>query len=364
MEENKLQYFEFDISKQVLTLDGITYSSTEALDFLKGKSEYDGLYSFLLEWFDGKTEIKVHTSGSTGKPKELVVRKEQMMQSARLTCEFLHLRKGDSALINMSLGYIAGKMMAVRALIAGLDIHYIPPCGHPLENIRKPFRFLSMVPLQVFNSLHVPEERKILEESDILIIGGGAIDTNLEEELKKLPGEIYCTYGMTETLSHIALRRINGSQSSSSYYPFSSVNLSLSEDGTLVINAPLVSDVVLKTNDIAEINPDGSFNIIGRKDNTINSGGVKIQIEQVEEKLKALIHAPFAVTSKKDPKFGEIVVLLVAAPVDYEMLKTEMSKVLTSYQVPKKIFVVDSIPLTESGKICRAKVKEIASTLS
>jgi len=101
----------------------------------------------------------------------------------------------------MSLGYIAGKMMVVRALIAGLDIHYIPPCGHPLENIRKPFRFLSMVPLQVFNSLHVPEERKILEESDILIIGGGAIDTNLEEELKKLPGEIYCTYGMTETLS-------------------------------------------------------------------------------------------------------------------------------------------------------------------
>jgi len=85
-----------------------------------------------------------------------------MMQSARLTCEVLHLRKGDSALINMSLGYIAGKMMAVRALIAGLDIHYIPPCGHPLENIRKPFRFLSMVPLQVFNSLQVPEERKIL----------------------------------------------------------------------------------------------------------------------------------------------------------------------------------------------------------
>jgi len=169
---------------------------------------------------------------------------------------------------------------------------------------------------------------------------------------------------MTETLSHIALRRINGSQASNSYYPFSSVSLSLSEDGTLVINAPLVSDVVLQTNDIAEINPDGSFNIIGRKDNTINSGGVKIQIEQVEEKLKTLIHAPFAVTSKNDSKFGEIVVLLVAAPVDDEMLKTEMGKVLFSYQVPKKIFVVDSIPLTESGKISRAKVKEIASELN
>jgi len=253
--------------------------------------------------------------------------------------------------------------MAVRALIAGLDIHYIPPCGHPLENIKKPFRFLSMVPLQVFNSLQVPKERKILEESDILIIGGGAIDTKLEEELKKLPSEIYCTYGMTETLSHIALRRVNGEKASKSYYPFSSLDLSLSEDGTLVINAPLVCDQVLQTNDIAEINPDGSFNIIGRKDNTINSGGVKIQIEQVEEKLKEIIPVPFAITSKSDSKFGEIVVLLITAPIDYELLRNEMKKVLTPYQFPKEIFLVDSIPLTESGKIGRAKLKKMASEL-
>ncbi|WP_321519756.1 AMP-binding protein [uncultured Bacteroides sp.] len=363
MAQSDKQIFELDIQKQSLTLDGVTYSHEEILSFLKDKSEYCGLYTFLFQWFDGDTHIKVHTSGSTGKPKELVVRKEQMMQSARLTCEFLNLRKGDTALICMSMDYIAGKMMAVRALIAGLDLHFMASCGHPFEKLDKPFRFVAMVPLQVFNSLQIPEERERLKQTEILIIGGGTIDPLLEEELKDFPSEIYCTYGMTETLSHIALRRISGQEASLSYRPFSSVNLSLSPEDTLVIDAPLVSDERLVTNDIAEIHADGSFDILGRKDNTINSGGVKIQIEQVEAKLKPLLNTPFAVTSQSHPKFGEIVVLLVVPPVNTEILKDEMAKLLSPYQMPKKIILVDAIPQTESGKISRAKVKEMASGL-
>ena len=363
MVQSDKQTFELDIQKQSLTLNGITYLREEILSFLKNKSEYTGLYIFLSQWFNGDTHIKVYTSGSTGKPKELIVRKEQMMQSARLTCEFLNLKKGDTALICMSMDYIAGKMMAVRALVAGLDLHFITPCGHPFEMVEKQFRFVAMVPLQVFNSLQVIEEKERLRRTDILIIGGGAIDPLLEEELKNFPGEIYCTYGMTETLSHIALRRINGPKAAHSYYPFSSVNLSLSSEGTLLIDAPLVSDERLVTNDIAEIHADGSFDILGRKDNTINSGGVKIQIEQVEAKLKPLLKTPFAVTSQLHPKFGEIVVLLVVPPVNTEILKDEMAKLLSPYQIPKKIIVVDAIPQTGSGKISRTKVKELASRL-
>lgn len=355
--------YELDIKKQTLTLDGVTYSPEEIQRFLKDKPEYAGLHTFLVQWFDGNPDLRVHTSGSTGKPKELVVRKEQMMQSARLTCDFLHLKNGNTALICMSMDFIAGKMMAVRALVAGLDIHFIPTCGHPLEKVEQPFRFLSMVPLQVFNTLQVPEERERLKQSDILIIGGGAIDQALEEELKEFPGEIYCTYGMTETLSHIALRRINGPQASVSYRPFSSVALSLSEEGTLVIDAPLVNDEQQVTNDIAEIHADGSFDILGRKDNTIISGGVKIQIELMEKLLKPLLQTPFAITSQPHPKFGEIVVLLVVPPVNTEILKKEMAKVFSPYQLPKKIFLVDAIPETGSGKISRAEVKQIAAGL-
>lgn len=362
MQSQKMKY-ELNIEKQTLTLDGVTYSPGEIQRFLKDKPAYAGLHAFLSQWFDGDDCIRVHTSGSTGKPKELVVRKEQMMQSARLTCEFLNLSKGDSALICMSMEYIAGKMMAVRALVAGLDIHFIPTCGHPLEKVKHPFRFLSMVPLQVFNSLQVPRERGLLKQSDILIIGGGAVDPQLEEELKGFPGEIYCTYGMTETLSHIALRRLNGPQASASYHPFSSVKLSLSPEGTLVIDAPLVNEERQVTNDIAEIHADGSFDILGRKDNIINSGGVKIQIEKVEELLKPLIQTPFAITSRSHPKFGEVVVLLVVPHVDTEKLVDDMQKVLSPYQLPKKIFLVDAIPQTGSGKISRAEVKRMAAEL-
>lgn len=161
-----------------------------------------------------------------------------------------------------------------------------------------------MIPLQVYNTLRVPEERKRLEQTDILIIGGGAIDAALEQEIRQMPNTVYSTYGMTETLSHVALRRLNGPEASPYYHPFSSVTLSLSPDNTLVIDAPLVCDERLVTNDVARLLPDGSFAIIGRKDNIINSGGIKIQIEEVEERLRPYIMGDFAITSVPGREVG------------------------------------------------------------
>lgn len=320
---------------------------------------------FLSDWFAPSPTLSVHTSGSTGTPKELLVRKDRMMQSARLTCCFLGLRPGDTALLCMPLRYIAGKMMVVRALVAGLDLRLQPPSGHPLALMAtgSPLRFAAMIPLQVYNTLRVPEEAARLRAIGHLIIGGGAIDPELETALRDFPGGVYSTYGMTETLSHIALRRLSGPGASPYYTPFPSVAVSLTTEGTLAIDAPLVADGRLETNDVAELLPDGRFTILGRKDNIINSGGIKIQIEAVEKVLRPLISANFALTAVPHPKFGEALVLLVegADEDDGNRLRETIGRHLPPYHVPKHILAVDRIPQTGTGKISRAECRRLAT---
>lgn len=325
----------------------------------------EDLKTFLAEWEDPSPYIQVQTSGSTGTPKQLTVRKEQMWQSARITCEYLGLKKGDNALLCMPLQYIAGKMMVVRSLYAGLNLIVRQPSGHPLAGVSEPLRFAAMIPMQVYNTLRNPEERERLCQTDILIIGGGAIDAALENEIRQLPNAVYSTYGMTETLSHIALRRLNGPEASPAYYPFPSVGISLSEEDTLVIKAPLVCDEVLKTNDVARLHPDGSFSILGRKDNIINSGGIKIQTEVVEEALHPVISVKFAITSVPHPKFGEAIVLLIEdkeKKVEPAGLQSRIDSVLPKYQRPKYIIEVETLPLTGSGKIDRKTCRALAQS--
>lgn len=217
-----------------------------------------------------------------------------------------------------------------------------------------------MVPLQVYNTLQVPEEKERLKQTDILIIGGGAIDEALEAEIKHLPTAAYSTYGMTETLSHIALRRLNGTLASEHYYPFSSVKLSLSVENTLVIDAPLVCDEILQTNDIAHIYPDGSFMILGRKDNVINSGGIKIQAEEMEKLLRPFIPVPFVITSVPDQRLGQAVTLLIVGQLDTRELENKLQTTLEPYYRPKHIFITKFIPQTENGKIDRVGCRTLA----
>lgn len=305
---------------------------------------------FLQVWNDGNERLLVHTSGSTGKPKPLWVEKQRMLNSARITCDFLGLHPGDTALLCMSLDYIAGKMMVVRSIERNLRLICVPPSGHPLATIKDEITFAAMVPMQVYNSLQVPAERERLRNIQQLIIGGGAIDDTLQRELADFPHAVWSTYGMTETLSHIALRRLNGKNASEWYAPFDSVQVSLDTDGCLVIHAPLVCAEPLKTNDIAEIAPDGKFRIKGRKDNVICSGGIKIQIEEVETLLKPHMPAPFIIAKKKDEKFGEVVVLLTES-TDITQVEQICRTVLPNkYWIPKEVHHIDHIPFTETGK--------------
>lgn len=329
------------------------------------------LEDFLSEWNNDSDRVLVHTSGSTGKPKPMMVEKKRMLNSARITCDFLGLKPGDSALLCMSLDYIAGKMVVVRSIERHLHLISVSPSGHPLKDVNLKelngeITFAAMVPMQVYNTLQVPEERERLCHIRHLIIGGGAIDAALEQELRSLPGNIaiWSTYGMTETLSHIALRRINGAEASEWYQPFDSVKISQTDEGCLVIDAPLVCAETLVTNDIVEIEPyiynkvenhnkveKLRFRIKGRKDNVICSGGIKIQIEEVEEFLKPHLEKPFMLAKKKDEKFGEIAVLL-SEDKEIKTVEATIRRLLSDhkYWIPREFRYVEHLPLTETGK--------------
>lgn len=318
------------------------------------------LNDFLDEWNNPKDTVEVQTSGSTGVPKCIRVEKQRMLNSARITCDFLGLKAGDTALLCMPLDYIAGKMVVVRSIERQLRLTTVEASGHPLKNITNSFDFAAMVPMQVYNSLQVPEEREKLRTIKHLIIGGGPINDDLQQQLSRFPNNVWSTYGMTETLSHIALRRLNGENASLWYTPFSTVSISLNTNGCLVIEAPLVHEGRLETHDCAEIR-DGKFRILGRLDNVINSGGIKIQAEEVEEKLRPHIKMPYLISKCSDEKFGEVVVLLTECP-DLSFVKEICCNVLPKFWQPKHYLYTSHIPLTGTGKPARKAAEEWCNT--
>ena len=328
------------------------------------------LKEFLAEWHNDSPTMLVHTSGSTGKPKPMLVEKRRMEASARMTCDFLGLSEGDTALLCMSLDYIPGKMMVVRSLVRGLRLVCVEPSGTPLRDLFRPLLaspnlreemsidFAAMVPMQVWNTLQVPEQRERLMLIRQLIIGGGAIDDALAAELRAFPHAVWSTYGMTETLSHVALRRLSGPEATDWYTPMTGVSLSQTADGCLVVDAPAVHDGLLVTNDMVALAPDGRFRILGRKDNVICSGGLKIQAEEVERLLRPHLRVPYLISKRPDPKFGEAVVLLTEG--DAGEARRVCEEVLPKYWQPKHYVGVLQIPLTETGKPARRGAAELA----
>ena len=316
---------------------------------------------FLAEWRSPSPEVRLQTSGSTGRPKVFYADKERLRASARMTCDFLGLREGQTALLCLSCDYIAGKMMVVRALERGLRLVEVAPSNRPLEDLVrehpdiKGIDLAAMVPSQVYCSLGHP----LLPRIRHLIIGGGAIPAALEERLRALPTAVWSSYGMTETLSHIALRRVSGAEAEDWYRPLPGVALSLSGEGCLVIDAPALSPERLVTNDLAELLPDGRFRILGRRDNVVISGGLKLHIEEEEERLRPLLpdregRPVFCITCRPHEKLGEEAVVLVE-----RALLTAAQTVLRHPYI-KSILPVDAVPMTSTGKIDRAAARRLA----
>ncbi len=315
----------------------------------------EALFVFLESWFDKSDTILAQTSGSTGVPKKLELKKEQMMASALLTNQFFDLQKDDTVLLCLSTNYIAGKMMIVRALVGQLHLIAIEPASYPIIN--KSVKFAAMVPMQVETLLNSTEGLEVMNYIDKLIIGGSATSALLEARLQNVSTSCYATYGMTETVSHIALRKINGADSSNEYRALKGVRFKQDERDCLVIHAPHLQVEPFITNDIVILKNSMCFEWIGRFDNVINSGGVKLFPETIEKKISSFIAQRFYITSRKDEKLGEKVVLVIESEPFTELKKQELDIQLSShlgrFEKPREIIFISRFEETSTGKVKR-----------
>ena len=311
---------------------------------------------FIIDWFSPSDYMEVKTSGSTGKPKEILLQKKHMEASARATISFFDLKPKDKILHCLPMHFIAGKMMVVRALVGGLDLYIVQPSSKP-DIFPDSVSFTAMIPLQIVNLIKDDESRKTFYKIDKLIVGGSFISVDLINQLQKTTTQIWQTYGMTETITHIALRKINGSNKSEWYTTLADVSVKLDNRECLIISADHIGVSKLITNDLAEINETGGFKIKGRIDNMIISGGIKYNPEEIESKLSGIISNDYLIGGLNDNELGQKLVLFIedAGTLKrkvfdlWEMIERKLKKL----EVPKEIIFVPSFNRTASGKIDR-----------
>jgi O-succinylbenzoic acid--CoA ligase len=320
-----------------------------AYSFIKEGEDFEqSVGDFLLDWFDDKSYIDMFTSGSTGEPKTIRVEKDAMVKSAIATGDFFGLEPGNRVLHCLPTNYVAGKMMFVRSFILGLDMDFVAPSSNPLEHNDEKYDFCAMVPLQAKNAL------KKLTNIKKIIIGGVKIHKSLEQELVKLPIQIYETYGMTETITHIAAKKVGVE----AFTTLPHVTVSVNENQCLEIVAKNIGNEKIVTNDIVKLISDTQFIWLGRFDYVINSGGIKIMPEQVESKLSTLIPRRYFVNGVPDDTLGERVVLYVEGePMDIDH---SLFDVLDKYEKPKEIVFIPKFKETATGKIMREESKKLA----
>ena len=313
-----------------------------AYDLIKEGGDFDRITGeFLLEWFNKKSFITVTTSGTTGVPKKINLEKQAMVNSALATAEFFNLKAGNRVLNCLSTNYIAGKMMLIRSMILGFEMDFVTPTSNPLKDNKHNYDFVAMVPMQVQNSI------SDLYKVKKLIVGGAKISETLLKQLLEVPTQIYETYGMTETITHIAVKKIG--EKSFSVLP--NIKIATDERGCLVIIASHISETKISTNDVIELLSETQFLLLGRIDNVINSGGVKLFPEQIEAKLSDKIKQRFFVIGIPDEKLGEQVLIVIEGkPTLFDDLIFEN---LDPHEKPKSIRFVTKFIETESGKVMR-----------
>ena len=341
------------------TLNDETFENVEEL-LTFSRSISNDIYLFFKDWFDKNEFISVKTSGSTGKPSTIQLKKKHMANSALATGYYFDLYPGTKALLCLSPNYIAGKMMLVRAMVLGWQLDIVEPDTHPLDKTESNYDFCAMVPLQMNNSLSQ------LHRIKTLIVGGGQVSNKLKDKLQAISTDIYATYGMTETSTHVALKKLNQFSSSKlesiNYYKvLPDVKISIDKRGCLIINAPTISDKQIVTNDLVTLISDTEFEWLGRYDGIINSGGVKLIPEQIEKKLSAVIDRRFFVAGIPDEVFGEKLILIVENDKILEAIPNKVRNLstLNKYEIPKEIFFVDQFIETGTKKIQRQKTLDL-----
>ncbi|MDQ1160762.1 O-succinylbenzoic acid--CoA ligase [Chryseobacterium sp. SORGH_AS 447] len=313
---------------------------------------------FLEEWFSSSETVQVQTSGSTGTPKIFEIEKKKMVNSAEMTCNFLGLKEGDTALICLPIEYISGKMMVVRSVVRKLKLIIADPSVKPIEHLNNEIDFCAMTPLQVENSL---DQLHLIKN---LIIGGAAVSESLKDKIlhalaaSHVQTRIFETYGMSETLSHIALKQI-APQAEDYFKVFENVEISTDARGCLKIFAPNVNSEILQTNDLVDIKNENQFRFLGRVDNVINSGGAKIFPEQLEALVKKEIPNEAVFLGIDNESLGQKLILVIEGHPSEE-LHQKLSAVdyREKFHKPKEIVFVEKIPRTQNGKVNRIELKK------
>ncbi len=307
--------------------------------------------NFLMDWLDHSDTIYLETSGTTASPKRIQYKKQALVNSAIATGNFFNVNVGDKALHCLPANFIAGKMMLIRAMILGLSLDLVSPSKNPFHKNEKEYDFVAMTPMQAFHSL------SNLNQVKTLIVGGAYVSVALQNELIKLKVNAFETYGMTETLSHIAVRAMIDPPTE--FKCLSHVSISQDERRCLIVDSPQLNVKNLITNDEVEMLDKNRFRLIGRVDYVINSGGVKLHPEQIERKLSEILSLHYFISSLPDPVLGQKVVLILIENKNLDsvnlMKQIKDSASLTSYEIPKAIIFYKDFERTHSGKIQREK---------
>jgi len=343
---------------QQLTINGNTFEGYEICNFCKAQKQahYDHIAEFAGQWLNDRPTVTVTTSGSTGEPKTFEVKKSAMLKSAQMTADYFGFKKGDKALLCLSTQYIAGKMMMVRAFLSGLNLICIPPSSSPLANLEMEIDFAPLVPMQVHDQKNLQRVKKIL-------LGGAPLSKALEKSLQHTPGLIFHGYGMTETLSHVAIRHVNGPERSAIYTALPGISFSTNDRACLQIEAPFLEKKIT-TSDVVVLLNETNFLWKGRYDSVINSGGIKLFPEELEQKISELIPYNYFISGKADERLGQKVVLVIEAKISEDELRdleTLVANKLSPFERPKNILLTEKFCYTESGKIDRNETLRIIS---
>ncbi|MCO5281843.1 MAG: AMP-binding protein [Chitinophagales bacterium] len=352
----------FNISFSSLTASEIREAANQKLA-LNNLSDWErDIWTFTEAFLNKKNNtFSVLTSGSTGKPKLIKLSRKQLEVSAAATINFFNLQKRNSTLLAIPASKIGGKMMIVRSALAQLNLSCVPLSANPFNGIKlnEKFDFAPLTPMQLFNGMSDVSTSKKVENLNTILLGGGEVSNLLFCKVQLLKASVFHSYGMTETASHIALRRLNGKNAQPYFETLSNISIALDERNCLQIEAPQFSKEVIATNDIVKILSPNQFEWIGRFDNTINSGGVKIQSEAVEAKLFNFLKFRFFIAGIKDEALGEKVII---AAERSPMNKSELSKFkalleqkLSKYEYPKQVVFIHKFRETDTGKVQRSE---------
>ena len=332
------------------------------------------ILDFAREWLSPSIKkFEIQTSGSTGTPKKITLAREQIKESIKLTKDFFNLKPGQVALLCLDTNFIAGRMMIFRAIEIGLDLVCAPPVANPLEHIdcASPISFAALVPYQLESILKSPSSIARLNKIEKVILGGAKVSPSLIERIQPLPTQFYETYGMTETITHVAIRKLNPPENNFTALP--GVSFSTDNRNCLVIRATHLGSNSIITNDVVELSGSKSFKLIGRADNIINTGGVKVSPEALEDKIESILSPfldgkDFFIAGVNDPAFGQKVVLFMeSAPLqepDKNKILSQLKLHLEKWEVPKDIICVPLFKKTESGKVNRLETIKSIPALS